>query len=317
MTLPSPNLDDRTYADLVAEAISQIPVEYPEWTDRNPSDTGIILIELLAWLTEMTLYRVNQIPDDNYASFLSLLKGKDWNLPNLPDRERQKSLQLEIQNTLLELRHHDRAITIEDYEQLVLEDWNRSPENNDLKIARVKCLPQCNLSQFDADTFAKGHISLVVVPENNNYTSDRENVDPNLFDFLDRRRLLTTRLHIVQPQFVSITIEAGLVIQDGAQAETVKELAKAEVELFFAPLYSGKYWQGQGWIFGRSIYISELYKLLDDLEGVDYVRDLQIKDINNNSKSAIELAANQLVDIDIEKSKFTILVEVGNEYKEL
>jgi hypothetical protein len=53
------NLDDRTYADLVAEAISQIAVEYPEWTDYNPSDTGIILIELLAWLTEMTLYRAD------------------------------------------------------------------------------------------------------------------------------------------------------------------------------------------------------------------------------------------------------------------
>ena len=82
MNLPLPNLDDRTYAEIVEEAISQIPVEYPEWTDHNPTDTGIILIELLAWLTEMTLYQVNQIPDDNYANFVSLLKGKKWNLPD-------------------------------------------------------------------------------------------------------------------------------------------------------------------------------------------------------------------------------------------
>jgi hypothetical protein len=311
------NLDDRTFADLVAEAISQIPVEYPEWTDRNPSDTGIILIELLAWLTEMTLYRVNQIPDDNYASFISLLKGKEWNLPNLSAQEKQKSLQAEIKNTLLELRHQNRAITVEDYERLVLKDWNQLPENNGLKIARVKCLPQRNLSQLDANTFAKGHISLVVVPENNDRIYDRENVDPYLFEFLDRRRLLTTCLHIVQPEYISISIEAGLVIHDGAQAEDVKEKAKTEVKLFFDPLHSGKYWQGLGWIFGRSIYISELYKLLDDLEGVDYVRDLQIKDANKNFQSAIELADNQLVNIDIEESKFTILVEVGNEYKEL
>lgn len=70
MSLPLPNLDDRTYADLVEQAISQIPIEYPEWTDHNPTDTGIILIELLAWLTEMVLYRVNQIPDKNIETFL-------------------------------------------------------------------------------------------------------------------------------------------------------------------------------------------------------------------------------------------------------
>jgi hypothetical protein len=56
MTIPLPNLDDRTYADLLEEARSLIPIECPTWTDHNPSDTGIILLELFAWLTEFTLY---------------------------------------------------------------------------------------------------------------------------------------------------------------------------------------------------------------------------------------------------------------------
>ncbi|MGJ5631440.1 baseplate protein J [Nostoc sp. CALU 1950] len=314
MTLPLPNLDDRTYANLVEEAISQIPVEYPEWTDHNPTDTGIILIELLAWLTEMTLYRVNQIPDDNYASFLSLLKGEQWNLPiNLSAQERQKTLQSEIKNTLLELRKTYRAITPDDFEKLVLIDWNESPDSADLKIARVKCLAQRNLSHLDANTVTKGHISLVVVPENN----QGENQYKNLFNFLDNRRLLTTRLHIVEPEYVSIAVEAELVLEDGAQAEAVKKQAKKEVEMFFDPLRSQKYWQGKGWPFGRSVYISELYKLLDDLEGVDYVENLQIKDKNNTSKTEINLADNQLVKLNIENTKFTILVEVYNERKKL
>ncbi|MGB7442569.1 MAG: baseplate J/gp47 family protein, partial [Coleofasciculaceae cyanobacterium] len=263
MTLPLPNLDDRTYADLVEEAISQISIEYPEWTDHNPTDTGIILIELLAWLTEMTLYRVNQIPDDNYASFVSLLKGKKWKLPNVSAQERQKFLQEKIQETLLELRHRYRAVTTEDYEKLVLEDWNKSQETTDLKIARVKCLAQRDLSRYDADTFAKGHISLVVVPEKN---IQGKNYD-KLFEFLDQRRLLTTRLHIVEPEYISVAIEAELVLQDGAQAEEVKQRVQAEVATFFAPLQSGKYWQGGGWLFGKSVYLSKLYKILDNLEG--------------------------------------------------
>ena len=317
MTLPLPNLDDRTYADLVEEAISQIPVEYPEWTDHNPTDTGIILIELLAWLIEMTLYRVNQIPDDNYASFVSLLKGEQWKLSSLSGQERQTSLQSEIQKTLLELRHRYRAVTSEDYEKLVLEDWNRSPESAGEKIARVKCLAQRNLAQLDIDTFAKGHISLVVVPENNNPVEDSAKKYENLFNFLDRRRLLTTRLHIVEPEYVAVAIEAELVLKDGAQAEEVKQKAQAEVTMFFDTLRSGKYWQGKGWLFGKSVYLSKLYQILDDLEGVDYVENLQIKDKNNNYQSEIYLADNQLVNFQLDDSKFTILVEVGNEPKQI
>ncbi len=317
MTLPLPNLDDRTYADLVEEAISQIPVEYPEWTDHNPTDTGIILIELLAWLIEMTLYRVNQIPDDNYASFVSLLKGEQWDLSNVTAAERQKSLQSEIQKTLLELRDRYRAVTTEDYEQLVLEDWNQSLESHGLTIARVKCLPQRNLDDLDADTIAKGHISLVVVPENNNQESGAEKKYDNLENFLDQRKLLTTRLHIVEPEYVSVAIETELVLKDGAQAEEVKNNAQAEMTMFFAPLQSGKYWHGKGWFFGRSVYLSELYKILDDLEGVDYVENLQIKDKYNNSQPEIYLTDNQLVNFQLENSKFTIVVKVGNELKQI
>ncbi len=329
MTLPLPNLDDRTYADLVEEAIAQIPLEYPEWTDHNPTDTGIILIELLAWLTEMTLYRVNQIPDENYASFVSLLKGEKWKLPNVSAQEKHKSLQSEIKQTLLALSHRYRAVTIEDYEQLVLEDWNKSPDSNGLKIARVKGLAQRHLKpnseQSDVDTLAPGNISLVVVPEQN-YQEKKYN-QTKLLNFLEQRKLLTTRLHIVEPEYVFISIEAELILKDGAKAKDLIQKAKTEIKLFFEPLNSGKYWQGKGWPFGRSIYISEISKLLDDLEGVDYVESILIKDEDNQPfqsqdnqpLSEIYLADNQLVNLieDNQFTKFTVLVEVNNERKRI
>ncbi len=55
---------------------------------------------------------------------------------------------------------------------------------------------------------------------------------------------------------------------------------------------------------------SELYKLLDDLGGVDYVEDLQIN--QDNSISEIELADNQLVDFQLENSEFSIYIKVGD-----
>jgi len=73
MPLQAPNLDDRRFADLVAEAKSRIPRYLPEWTDHNTSDPGITLIQLFAWLSEMIMYRLNQVPDLNYIKFLQLI----------------------------------------------------------------------------------------------------------------------------------------------------------------------------------------------------------------------------------------------------
>ena len=39
--IPPPKLDDRTFHDIVEEAISMIPRYSPEWTNHNASDPGI------------------------------------------------------------------------------------------------------------------------------------------------------------------------------------------------------------------------------------------------------------------------------------
>ncbi|MDY6892467.1 MAG: putative baseplate assembly protein [Chloroflexota bacterium] len=73
MTLPVPNLDDRTFQDLVREARARIPRYCPEWTDHNLSDPGITLIELFAWMVDTLLYRLNKVPDKNYIKFMELI----------------------------------------------------------------------------------------------------------------------------------------------------------------------------------------------------------------------------------------------------
>src|ERR671924_1756193 len=71
--IPAPKLDDRTYADIVAEAVRLIPRYCPEWTNHNPSDPGITLLELYAWMTEMVIYRLNKVPEKNFLTFLDLI----------------------------------------------------------------------------------------------------------------------------------------------------------------------------------------------------------------------------------------------------
>ena len=73
MALPAPNLDDRTFQDIVDETKRMIPRYCPEWTNHNLSDPGVALIELFAWMSEMVLFRMNQVPDRLYTKFLDLV----------------------------------------------------------------------------------------------------------------------------------------------------------------------------------------------------------------------------------------------------
>src|SRR6476659_9757927 len=73
MPLVTPRLDDRRFQDIVDEAKSRIPRYCPEWTDHNVSDPGVTLIELFAWMTDLLLYRVNQVPDKMYVKFLEMI----------------------------------------------------------------------------------------------------------------------------------------------------------------------------------------------------------------------------------------------------
>ncbi len=151
MALPLPNLDDRTYADLVEEARALIPSLYPEWTNHNPTDPGITLIELFAWLTEMLIYRANRVPDQHMITFLKLLNGPDW--------KPGTALAENIRESVVTLRRRYRAVTCEDYEALAKE---ASPA-----VAKVKCVPRRYLgagTEADRTVSRPGHVSIIVVP---------------------------------------------------------------------------------------------------------------------------------------------------------
>jgi hypothetical protein len=213
------------------------------------------------------------VGDRNYETFLSLLKGQQWTLDS--DRE----LKTAIRETILELRKRYRTVTREDFEHLVLEDWNREQKQSDRIIKRLQVICDRNLESTDKkDDPAPGHISLVVLPKiENTESSDffqpkpSEGLKKALWEWLDDRRLLATCNHVVEPEYVKVEVWAQLFLKEGAVAQTVREKAANEVKLFFHPLGSGSYWEGNGWLFGRHIRASELYQLLDGIPGVDYV----------------------------------------------
>jgi hypothetical protein len=76
MPLPSPDLDDRTFAMLVDEARQLVMARAPGWTDLSAGDPGITLLEAFAYLADTTIFRLNQVPDKLYVEFLRLIGAR-------------------------------------------------------------------------------------------------------------------------------------------------------------------------------------------------------------------------------------------------
>jgi hypothetical protein len=260
MPIELPNLDDRTYEDLVQEALTLIPSYAPDWTNYNPSDPGITLIELFAYLSEMLIYRLNRVTDDNQYTFLKLL-NEDW------QPSPQKTLNEEIRETVLKLRKSERAVTCEDFENLALA---ADPQ----KIARVRCVPRRNLVSENPlkPEERPGHVSVVIVP---NAPAGTLNPQPTaeliqtVIKYLEPKRLLTTRVQVVPPRYVEVGVQMTLHLNRDVREVDIRDKVIATLRKFLHPLTGGT--DGKGWPFGRNVYVSEIYELLDKFEGIDFV----------------------------------------------
>ncbi len=76
MPFVPPNLDQRTFEQLVTELRRRIPTFTPEWTDLNDSDPGITLAQLFAFMSEQLLFQVNQVPEKGLITFLKMVGGE-------------------------------------------------------------------------------------------------------------------------------------------------------------------------------------------------------------------------------------------------
>ncbi|ATW88969.1 putative phage baseplate assembly protein [Halohasta litchfieldiae] len=73
MSIDVPQLDEVTHEELVSRAKTLVSAHSEAWTDFNPHDPGITIIELLAWLTETHSYELDQITDSHRKKYLQLL----------------------------------------------------------------------------------------------------------------------------------------------------------------------------------------------------------------------------------------------------
>lgn len=256
MPLPQPNLDDRTFEELVAEMRSRIPYHAPEWTNHNPSDPGITLVELFAYFGDALLYRLNRVSAANRRTFLRLLEGPDRSLPADGDLARA------TREAVLRLREPTRAVTPADIEELVLD--------SEPAVARAVVVAGRDLESGNPSP-KPGHVSVVVVPHGTGPTPLPE---PQLLErvaaHLEPRRLLGTRLHVVAPLYVPVSVRLEVVPHPGADPERIRTQVIESLEDSLHPLRGAP--EGTGWPLGRDVPVSDLYRWIAEIQGVDHLR---------------------------------------------
>lgn len=286
MPISLPNLDDLTYAALVNEARASIPTYARWWTDHNPSDPGIALIELSAWLTEMVIYRTNRLPDQTIETFLRLLNGQDWSPPQ------GQTLAEAVRSTVGELRARFRAVTADDYEYLVCETFEQDVPKAERVVRRTRCLAS-----------ATPVVRLVVVPaavEGHSWSSPSAELCKKIADFFEERRLITTRLEVTGPTYLPVAVGAIIYLKSDARVTDVDKLVRDALAKYFDPLHGGP--DGSGWPFGRAVQASDVYRVLERTGGVDHVENVTLTAATSQSDEGeipvVPLALDALPRVD-------------------
>jgi predicted phage baseplate assembly protein len=192
----------------------------------------------------------------------------------------QESLEEAKLRARREMRAQQRAVTAEDFENLARRATRA--------VARVKCRAPGAVG----GTLPPGMVELLIVPAA--FAAVRagdlarlaldQPLREELITYLDRYRLLTTTLRVRAPRYRGVAVTAELVPGEYSHPETVRARVMEQLQRFIAPLslgddeafseMVGHAWQG--WPFGRDLYVSELFSLIQRVPGVKHVLDVKI-----------------------------------------
>jgi hypothetical protein len=172
------------------------------------------------------------------------------------------------------LRHKDRAVTLWDYERLILEAF---PE-----VHKVKCLNHTRYNEEEEQYIhnAPGHVTIVTVADRERHSLPdplRPNISLGLRkkieDFLMDRRSIFVTPHVVNPTFEEVKVDFEVKLRPGFDETYSIHLLRQDLIRFLSPwAFPG----GGSPSFGGKIYKSALINFVEEQAYVDYVIDFKL-----------------------------------------
>ena len=125
---------------------------------------------------------------------------------------------------------------------------------------------------------APGWITVIVVPQSQEPRPEPSyELRQRVHDFLAARApatLRSARLGVIGPTYLPIGVSAIVVPRNAPDAGLVDRAATDALARFLHPLTGGP--DGEGWPFGRGVFLSDVAAILEGLPGVDHVEQLQL-----------------------------------------
>jgi len=166
-----------------------------------------------------------------------------------------------------DFRKNYRAITTEDYIQLVL-------STPGLRVKKAGVIPNYHPDFPCLDI--PGNVTVVVVPYSRDAaTVPREGFKQTVLNHLNKHRLVTTRVHVIGPKYVTISLKCQVHLLKHTSQVMTEDRVRKKLKDFLHPIKGGPY--GKGWPFGRPVFPSEISQTIDGVEGVDYVSNVSLK----------------------------------------
>jgi predicted phage baseplate assembly protein len=113
---------------------------------------------------------------------------------------------------------------------------------------------------------------------------------------LCEHRLLTDRVRVDPPSYVGVGVDVEVGVRADVSPTDREEVVEAALDAFLDPLDG---FEGTGWPFGRPVYPSELYEVVEAVEGVDCVVDISVTatgtDVSIDTDGTVRIAPAALV----------------------
>lgn len=169
------------------------------------------------------------------------------------------------------LKTRGRAVTAEDYEWMILQRFSG--------VARARCIPVREPAPGGVLAFKPGAVTTLLVPWS---TDPRPQPSQGLLRKVQAYvqtivlANITRDVHVMGPRYEVVRVVARIVPSAPELGSVVLRQAQAALEAFLHPLTGGEH--GEGYAFGRDIYLSEVHAVLSRIEGVDHVESAGFAD---------------------------------------
>lgn len=178
-----------------------------------------------------------------------------------------EALEVFVARALRTLRHHNRAVAYEDYEDLALAASSL--------VAQARCIPSYDLADDPERQHKRsGIVSLIILPRD---PSDKPTPDAALLNsvqgYLQKLAPAGIDICVVPPRYGPIDVDVDVVVQPEVVPAIVERTILNDLRRFLHPVTGGP--RGQGWQLGEYPPSSSLHSRIMKVPGVHHIRQLR------------------------------------------